>query len=52
MFISCGVLDVRIVDHTKAVLLLLAVEVGVLILLILFPPIVLTLPHWAFGPGQ
>lgn len=51
MFISCGVLDVRIVDYTRAVLPLLAVEVGVLVLLILFPPLVLTLPNWAFGPG-
>ena len=52
MFITCGVLDVKIVDYTKAVLPLLAVEIVVLILLILFPPIVLTLPNWAFGPGR
>jgi tripartite ATP-independent transporter DctM subunit len=52
MFISCGVLDVKVVDYTRAVLPLLAVEVGVLILLILFPPLVLTLPNWAYGPGQ
>ena len=24
----------------------------VLALLIVFPPLVLTLPNWAFGPGQ
>jgi tripartite ATP-independent transporter DctM subunit len=52
MFITCGVLDVKVVDYTKAVLPLLAVEIAVLILLILFPPIVLTLPYWAFGPGR
>jgi len=39
----------KVVDYTKAVLPLLAVEIGVLIL---FPPIVLTLQHWAFGPGR
>jgi tripartite ATP-independent transporter DctM subunit len=52
MFITCGILNVKIVDYTKAVIPLLAMEIAVLILLILFPPIVLTLPHWAFGPGQ
>jgi len=52
MFISCGVLDVKIVDYTRAVLPLLAVEILVLGLLILFPPLVLTLPNWAFGPGS
>jgi tripartite ATP-independent transporter DctM subunit len=51
MFISCGVLEVEILDYTIAVWPLLAVEVLVLILLILFPPIALTLPTWAFGPG-
>jgi TRAP-type C4-dicarboxylate transport system permease large subunit len=50
MFISCGVLEVEILDYTIAVWPLLAVEVLVLILLILFPPIALTLPTWAFGP--
>ena len=29
-----------------------AVQLAVLALLILFPPLVLTLPNWAFGPGQ
>jgi tripartite ATP-independent transporter DctM subunit len=52
MFITCGVLDVKISDYTRAVLPLLAVELAVLALLILFPPLVLTLPNWAFGPGQ
>ena len=52
MFITCGVLDVDIVDYTIAVWPLLVVEVLVLILLILFPPIALTLPMWAFGPMQ
>jgi tripartite ATP-independent transporter DctM subunit len=52
MFITCGVLDVRISDYTLAVLPLLAVQIAVLILLILFPPLVLTLPNWAFGVGQ
>ena len=52
MFITCGVLDVKITDYTRAVIPLLAVELAVLALLILFPPLVLTLPNWAFGPGQ
>lgn len=52
MFITCGVLDVKITDYTRAILPLLAVELTVLALLILFPPLVLTLPNWAFGPGQ
>jgi TRAP-type C4-dicarboxylate transport system permease large subunit len=52
MFITCGVLDVKISDYTRAVLPLLAVELIVLALLILFPALVLTLPNWAFGPGQ
>ena len=52
MFITCGVLDVRISDYTLAVLPLLAVQVAVLVLLILFPLLVLTLPNWAFGPRQ
>ena len=52
MFITCGVLDVRISDYTLAVLPLLAVQIAVLVLLILFPPLVLTLPNWAFGAGQ
>jgi TRAP-type C4-dicarboxylate transport system permease large subunit len=44
--------DVKVVDYTKAVLPLRAVEIGAPILLILVPPIVLTLPQWAFGPGR
>jgi TRAP-type C4-dicarboxylate transport system permease large subunit len=52
MFITCGVLDVRISEYTLAILPLLAVQIAVLILLIVFPPLVLTLPNWAFGPGQ
>jgi TRAP-type C4-dicarboxylate transport system permease large subunit len=52
MFITCGVLDVKIADYTRAVIPLLAVELAVLALLILFPPLVLTLPNWGFGTGQ
>ncbi|MBV9785455.1 MAG: TRAP transporter large permease [Acidisphaera sp.] len=52
MFISCGVLDVKIADYTRAVLPLLAVEVCVLILVMLVPQLVLFLPNLAFGPGQ
>jgi hypothetical protein len=46
------VLEVKVVDYAHAVLPLPAAEVGVLALLILFPPLVLTLPNWAFRPGQ
>ena len=43
----------EIVDlHKLAVLPLLAVEISVLLLLILFPDLVLTLPNWAFGAGR
>jgi tripartite ATP-independent transporter DctM subunit len=52
MFISCGVLDVKIVDYTRAVLPLLGAEVAVLFLLVLFPDLALFLPNWAFGPGR
>jgi tripartite ATP-independent transporter DctM subunit len=52
MFITCGVLDVRISEYTLAVLPLLAVQIAVLAVLVLFPPLVLTLPNWAFGVGQ
>ena len=37
MFITCGVLDVRISEYTLAILPLLAVQLAVLVLLILFP---------------
>jgi tripartite ATP-independent transporter DctM subunit len=52
MFITCGVLEVKIADYTLAILPFLAVQLLVLALLIVFPPLVLTLPNWAFGPGQ
>jgi TRAP-type C4-dicarboxylate transport system permease large subunit len=52
MFITCGVLDVRISDYTLAILPFLAVQLAVPALLVLFPPLVLTLPNWAFGPGH
>lgn len=52
MFISCGVLRVSIADFTRAVLPLLAAEVTVLSLLVLFPQLVLFIPNWALGPGR
>jgi tripartite ATP-independent transporter DctM subunit len=52
MFIACGVLGVKIADFTKAVLPLLAAEVIVLALLIVFPALCLTIPNWALGPGR
>jgi TRAP-type C4-dicarboxylate transport system permease large subunit len=47
-----GTLEVKIVDCTSAVLPLLAVEISVLLLLILFPDLVLTMPNSAFGTGR
>jgi tripartite ATP-independent transporter DctM subunit len=52
MFIACGVLRVTIADFTKAVLPLLAAEVFVLFLLIVFPALCLTVPNWALGVGR
>jgi tripartite ATP-independent transporter DctM subunit len=52
MFISCGVLRVSIADFTRAVLPLLAAEITVLALLIVFPQLVLAIPNWALGPGR
>jgi TRAP-type transport system large permease protein len=52
MFISCGVLRVSIADFTRAVLPLLAAEVVVLALLIVFPQLVLFIPNWALGVGR
>ena len=52
MFISCAVLNVRVVDYTRAVLPLLGAELLVLAVLILVPPLALTLPLWAFGLGR
>ncbi len=52
MFIACGVLRVSIADFTRAVLPLLAAEVVVLLLLIVFPALSLTIPNWALGVGR
>ena len=41
MFISCGVLDVKVVDYTRAILPLLGAELVVLALLVLFPDLAL-----------
>jgi hypothetical protein len=49
---SDGRVDLKQFKHPVWCEPVLAVGVGVLILSILFPPIVLTLPHWAFGHGQ
>jgi tripartite ATP-independent transporter DctM subunit len=52
MFISCGILGVKIKDFTRAVLPLLAAEVGVLALLILFPQLSVGVATWVMGPGR
>jgi TRAP-type C4-dicarboxylate transport system permease large subunit len=49
MFISCGVLGVRITDYTRSILPLLGVQVLVLLLLILFPVLVIGLPNLLMG---
>lgn len=52
MFISCGVLQVKIADFARAILPFLAAQVVVLLLLILFPQLVLAIPNWALGPTR
>ena len=52
MFISCAILEVKVVDYTIAIMPLLGAELLVLALLVLFPDLALFLPNWAFGPGH
>jgi TRAP-type C4-dicarboxylate transport system permease large subunit len=52
MFISCGILRVTIADFSRAVLPLLAAEIVVVAVLVLFPQLVLLIPNWALGPGR
>jgi tripartite ATP-independent transporter DctM subunit len=49
MFISCGILNVRIADFTRSVLPLLAAQIVVLVLLILFPVLAIGLPNLLMG---
>lgn len=52
MFISCGVLRVSIAQFSRAIVPFLAVEIGVLLLLILFPQLVLFLPNLTMGVAR
>lgn len=52
MFISCGVLRVSIAQFSRAILPFLVIEIGVLLLLVLFPKLVLFLPDLMLGPGR
>jgi tripartite ATP-independent transporter DctM subunit len=49
MFISCGVLGVRITDYTRSVLPLLGAQIVVLLLLVVFPVLVIGLPNLLMG---
>jgi len=49
MFISCGILNVRIADFTRSVLPLLTAQIIVLVLLILFPVLAIGLPNLLMG---
>jgi tripartite ATP-independent transporter DctM subunit len=49
MFISCGVLGVKITDYSRSVLPLLGAQVVVLLLLVLFPVLVVGLPNALMG---
>ena len=51
MFITCSILNVRIVDFARAMVPLFAAQLLVLLLLVLFPPLVLFLPNLLMGPG-
>jgi tripartite ATP-independent transporter DctM subunit len=52
MYITCSILNVRIVDFVRAVAPFFLTQVVVLLLLTLFPPIVTFLPDLLMGPGR
>ena len=52
MFIACAVLNARIVEYFERVLPLLAAEIGVLLLITVFPKLVTFLPDLMMGPGR
>jgi tripartite ATP-independent transporter DctM subunit len=52
MFISCGILGVRITDYTRSILPLLGAQVVVLMLLIVFPVLVVGLPNYLMGAAH
>jgi tripartite ATP-independent transporter DctM subunit len=52
MFISCGILNVRIPGFSRSVLPLLGAQVVVLLLLIAFPVLAIGLPNLLVGVGR
>lgn len=50
MFISCSVLNVRIVDFVRAIIPLFCAQLAVLVLLGLFPGLITFLPNLLMGP--
>jgi tripartite ATP-independent transporter DctM subunit len=52
MYITCSILNVRVVDYFRAVLPLFVAQLVVLLLLALFPPLVTFLPDLLMGPGR
>jgi TRAP-type C4-dicarboxylate transport system permease large subunit len=51
MFVTCSILNVRIMDFFWAVLPLLLTQLFVLLMITLFPTIVTFLPDLLMGPG-
>lgn len=52
MYITCSILNVRVVDYFRSVLPLLSAQLFVLLLLSLFPVLVTFLPNLLMGPGR
>jgi tripartite ATP-independent transporter DctM subunit len=52
MYITCSILNVRIVDFVRAVVPFFVAEIVVLLLLTIFPPLVTFLPDLLMGPAR
>jgi len=52
MFVTCSILNVRVMDFFWAVLPLLLAQLAVLLLITLVPPLVTFLPYLLMGTGQ
>jgi tripartite ATP-independent transporter DctM subunit len=52
MYISCSVLNVRIVDYSRAILPLFMAQLFVLLVLTVFPGLITFFPNLLMGPGR
>jgi tripartite ATP-independent transporter DctM subunit len=52
MYISCSVLNVRIVDYSRAILPLFMAQLFVLVVLTVFPGLITFFPNLLMGPGR